>query len=86
MVWHAYNLEAMATYSEYYGQTKIPQGTIYDYDWGVQCSARDHFQHALPLCYYNPALARSVLKYLMKRTTPWGEIRLIEFGNGFSHA
>jgi len=76
----------MATYSEYYKQTKIPQGTIYDYDWGVQCSARDHLQHALPLCYYNPALAKSVLKYIMKRTTPWGEIRLIEFGNGFSHA
>lgn len=82
MVWHSYNLEAMATYSAFYGETEIPQGTIYDYDWGLHASARDHFQHALPLCYSNPALARSVLKYTMKRMTPWGEIRLMESGYG----
>lgn len=80
--WHAYCLEAMATYSEYYEETKIPQGTVYDYDWGCHASARDNFQHALPLCYYNPALAKSVLRYMMKRTAPDGEIRLIEYGNG----
>lgn len=84
MVWHAYNLEAMATYSEYYKETKIPQGTIYDYDWGAHASARDNFQHALPLVYYNPQLARSVLRYMLKRTTPLGEIRLIETGNGYA--
>lgn len=82
--WHAYCLEAMATYSEYYGETKIPQGTIYDYDWGQHASARDNFQHALPLVYYNPRLAKSVLKYMLKRTTPFGEIRLIESGNGYA--
>lgn len=80
--WHIYNLEAMATYSEYYGETKIPQGTIYDYDWGSHASARDNFQHALPLVYYNQPLAKSVLRYMLKRTTPFGEIRLIEYGNG----
>ncbi|MGN0425807.1 MAG: GH36-type glycosyl hydrolase domain-containing protein [Acetatifactor sp.] len=84
MRWHAYNLEAMATYSEYYGETKIPQGTIYDYHWGQHASARDNFQHALPLVYYNPKLAKSVLKYMLKRTTPFGEIRLIEMGNGYA--
>lgn len=82
--WHVYNLEAMATYSEYYDETKIPQGTIYDYHWGQHASARDNFQHALPLVYYNPKLAKSVLRYLMKRTTPFGEIRLIEMGNGYA--
>ena len=82
--WHAYTLEAMATYCAFYGETKIPQGTVYDYDWGVQASARDHFQHALPLCYTNPALARSVLRYMIKRITPWGQIRLIEFGYGYN--
>ena len=84
MRWHAYNLEAMATYSEYYGETKIPQGTIYDYHWGQHASARDNYQHALPLVYYNPKLAKSVLKYMLKRTTPFGEIRLIEMGNGYA--
>lgn len=85
LVWHAYNLEAMATYSEYYSETKIPQGTIYDYDWGQHASPRDNFQHALPLVYYNPKLAKSTMRYLLKRTTPWGEIRLIEMGNGFAN-
>jgi cellobiose phosphorylase len=84
MVWNAYNLEAMATYSQFYEETKIPQGTAYDYDWGIHASARDNFQHALPLPHYNPKLAKSVLRYMMKRTTPWGNIRLIEYGNGFS--
>ncbi len=82
--WHVYNLESMATYSEYYSETKIPQGTIYDYDWGCHASARDNFQHALPLVYYNPKLAKSVLRYMLKRTTPFGEIRLIESGNGYA--
>lgn len=80
--WHIYNLEAMATYSEFYEETKIPQGTCYDYDWGSHASARDNFQHALPLVYYNQPLAKSVLRYMLKRTTPFGEIRLIEYGNG----
>lgn len=82
--WHAYTLEAMATYSEFYEETKIPQGTCYDYSWGVHASARDNFQHALPLVYYNPALAKSVIRYMLKRTTPFGEIRLIEKGNGYA--
>ena len=84
LIWHAYTLEAMATYSEYYGETKIPQGIIYDYYWGQHASARDNFQHALPLVYYNKRLAKSVLRYMLKRTTPYGEIRLIEYGNGYA--
>ena len=82
MVWNAYILEAMATYSRYYKETKIPQGTIYDYYWGEHASARDNFQHALPCVYYHPELAKNTLRYMMKRTTPYGEIRLIETGNG----
>lgn len=82
LVWHAYTLEAMATYSEYYNETKIPQGTIYDYYWGQHASARDNFQHGLAPIYYNPDLAASILRYMSARVTPWGEIRLIEYGNG----
>ncbi len=86
MIWHAYNLEAMATYNSFYNETEIPQGTVYDYDWGVHASARDHIQHALPLIYYNPALAKSILRYILKKTTPWGEIKLMEEGYGFAYA
>lgn len=85
LVWHAYCLEAMATYSEYYKETKIPQGTVYDYFGGQHASARDNFQHALPLVYYNPKLAKSVIRYMLKRTTPFGEIRLIEMGSSFAY-
>lgn len=85
LIWDAYVLEAMATYSEPYKETKIPQGTAYDYDWGYHASARDNFQHALPLVYYNPKLAKSALRYMLKRTTPIGEIRLIEMGNGYAN-
>ncbi len=84
MVWNAYNLEAMATYSAYYKETKIPQGTVYAYQWGVHASIRDNYQHAMPLPHYNPALAKSVLKYMMKRTTPQGSVKLIEWGFGYS--
>ena len=84
LIWHAYNLEAMATYSEFYNETKIPQGTIYDYSWGIHASARDNFQHALPLVYYNPKLAKSVIKYMLQRTTAFGDIRLIEKGVGYA--
>lgn len=85
LIWHAYVLEAMAQYSIHYGETKIPQGTIYDYDWGIHASARDNFQHALPLVWYNPELARSVLRFMIKRITPQGEVRLMERGNGYAH-
>lgn len=86
LVWDAYVLEAMATYSAYYGETKIPQGTVYDYYWGQHASARDHFQHGLPAVYYHPELARSILRYMAKRTTEWGEVRLIETGYGNADA
>ncbi len=82
MIWHAYTLEAMATYSSYYKETKIPQGTAYDYMWGQHASARDNYQHGLAPIYYNPELARSILRYMAGRTTPWGEIELVEYGYG----
>ena len=84
MTWHAYMLEAMATYSDFYHETKIPQGTIYDYFWGQHASARDNFQHALATIYYNPKLTKSIIRYMMKRTSPTGEIMLIEYGNGYA--
>ena len=84
LTWHAYILEAMATYSDYYHETKIPQGTIYDYAWGQHASARDNFQHALPTIYYHPELTKSIIRYMMQRTAPSGEVMLIEYGNGFA--
>ncbi len=84
MQWDAAALEAMATYREYYDETVVPQGTVYDYAWGAMLSNRDLAQHALPLCHTNPALARSVLRFIMKRTAPDGEIKLSDEGYGWA--
>jgi hypothetical protein len=84
MQWNVAALEAMATWREYYDETVVPQGTVYDYTWGMFASSRDLAQHALPLCHTNPAVARSVVRYLMKRTVPDGEIKLNDEGFGWS--
>jgi cellobiose phosphorylase len=84
MVWNAAVLEAMATYKAYYDETIVPQGTVYDYMWGLTASSRDHAQHALPLCHTDPPLAKSVLRFLMKRMLPDGEVKLNDEGYGWS--
>jgi cellobiose phosphorylase len=83
MQWNVAVLEAMATWREYYDETIIPQGCMYDYVWGVVASNRDQAQQALPLCHTNPALARSTLRYILKRTVPDGEIKLMDQGFGW---
>ncbi|MBR3393438.1 MAG: hypothetical protein IKG51_04925 [Firmicutes bacterium] len=82
LIWNAYVLEAMATYSHYYQETKIPQGTFYDYCLGMHLGSRDNFQHTLPLIYYHPELAKSSIRYMLKRITSYGEIRWGEYGVG----
>jgi cellobiose phosphorylase len=84
MRWNAGTLEAMATWREYYNETVVPQGTVYDYAWGQMLSSRDLAQHALPLCHTNPALARSVLRFIMKRMLPDGEVKLSDEGFGWA--
>jgi cellobiose phosphorylase len=86
MRWNIGVLEQMATWREYYDETVVPQGTVYDYEWGNMASSRDLAQHALPLCHINPAVARSVLRYIMKRTIPDGEIKLDDLGFGWAPA
>ena len=82
MQWNAYTLEAMATYSRYYDETFAPQGMTYDYQLGLIAAPRDHFQHTLPLDYFDPALARSSLRYVLKKMTAQGELKYIDFGYG----
>jgi cellobiose phosphorylase len=82
--WDVAVLEQMATWREYYDETVVPQGTEYDYMWGLMASNRDLAQHALPLCHTNPALARSVLRFIMKRIVPDGEVKLNDEGYGWS--
>ncbi len=84
MQWNVAVLEAMASWREYYNETVIPQGCMYDYAWGVFASSRDIAQQALPLCHTNPVLARSTLRFIMKRTAPDGEVKLMDQGFGWA--
>jgi Glycosyl hydrolase 36 superfamily, catalytic domain len=84
MQWNVAVLEAMASWREYYNETIIPQGCMYDYAWGVFASNRDIAQQALPLCHTNPALARSTLRFILKRTSPDGDVKLMDQGFGWA--
>jgi cellobiose phosphorylase len=84
MRWNAGVLEQMTIWREYYNETVVPQGTVYDYQWGMVLSNRDQAQHALPMCHINPAIARSTLRYIMKRIVPDGEIKLDDIGFGWA--
>ncbi len=84
MLWNAHALEAMATYSQYYNETFIPQGTLYSYHYGWNVSSRDHLQATLGVCYTNPALAKSSIKFVMQHTDNNGDIKREDVGNGFS--
>jgi cellobiose phosphorylase len=83
MLWNAAALEAMTTWREYYDETVVPQGTMYDYIWGNMASSRDLAQQALPFCHTNHAIARSTLRFIMKRTLPDGLIQLNDEGFGW---
>ncbi|WP_127490724.1 GH36-type glycosyl hydrolase domain-containing protein [Paenibacillus glycanilyticus] len=84
MIWNAYTLEAMATYSQYFQETYIPQGSVYAYHLGQNASNRDHLQHSLPLIYTNPKLAKSCIRYSMKHSLSDGEIKRQNIGFGYS--
>jgi len=83
MLWNAHTLEAMATYSQYFRETYIPQGSVYAYHLGQNASNRDHLQHAMPLIYTNPALAKSCIRYAMKHSHADGEIERQNIGFGY---
>jgi cellobiose phosphorylase len=83
MRWNAAVLEAMATWRFYYDETVIPQGSMHEYQSGRTTASSDVAQNALPLCHTNPAIARSTLRWLMKRMAPDGEIKLTDRGFGY---
>lgn len=82
LVWHNYVLEVMANYSDYFQETFISQGCMYLYTWGLHAAPRDENQHALAMCYTNPDLAKSVLRYILKKSDVKGTIPFNHTGNG----
>lgn len=84
MLWNAYVLLALATYSQYFKETFVPQGTVYAYHQGFNASNRDHLQHLLPLIHTRPDLAKSCLRHAMKHSLHDGEIKRQNIGYGYS--
>ncbi len=80
MTWNAYVLQAMSTFSEYYGETYIPQGSGYDFQIGFVSVPRDHLQGTLPLAYLDPALCKSALRWVMQKIAKSGEMKWGEVG------
>jgi cellobiose phosphorylase len=80
--WHVHALEALATYSEIYDETFLPQGCVYDFVFGTNAAPRDNLQHALAACHHRPALARSTIRHVLRRTSLYGEILYQDFGVG----
>lgn len=82
LIWHNYSYEKLATYSHYFKETFIPQGTMYFFSWGLRAAPRDHLQHALAACYSNPELAKSILRYTLKKSYKNGNIPFQDKGYG----
>jgi hypothetical protein len=63
LAWDGYTLRSGATFEEACGHHIVSQGGYYQYDFGWQAAYRDPLQHALPLIYTDPGLAREILRY-----------------------
>jgi Glycosyl hydrolase 36 superfamily, catalytic domain/Glycosyltransferase family 36 len=61
--WDAYTVRSGASYEECHGRHIISQGGYYQYFFGENEAARDPLQHALPMIWSEPALARDVIAY-----------------------
>ncbi len=66
MAWHAYSLLSATIYSAYYHVHLVPQGSAYLYLHGADGAPRDQALFTLPLVYLRPALARDMLRFLMR--------------------
>ena len=61
--WDAYTLRSDATYEECAGRHILSQGGYYQYFFGENEAFRDPLQHALPMIWADPQLAREVIEY-----------------------
>jgi hypothetical protein len=74
LTWHNYYLRSGATYDSFFRQHITSQGGFYQYLQGFQGEAMDVLQHALPLVFSCPELAKNVLRYTLEETQPDGSI------------
>ena len=74
LAWGHYYLRSGATIAASISKRTLSQGSIYQYVWGTNASLRDPLQHALPMVYTYPKLARDVLVHTLAQQGPDGEL------------
>ena len=72
--WHAALLEGGLTRDRVIGGHTLDQGSTYSWLIGFNGAARDPLQHALPLVYFAPDLALSVLRNTCAWARPDGDL------------
>lgn len=72
--WHAALLEGGLAVDRVLGGHSLDQGSTYSYVMGFNGAARDPLQHALPLVYFAPDLALSVLRNTCAWSTADGDL------------
>lgn len=82
MYWNSHMLEASAMYDGYFKETFIPQGGDCTYRYGENLSNVNHLHAALPMCYANKDLAKSIIRYVMKHSDMLGRISAGNIGYG----
>lgn len=82
LYWNAHMLESSAVYDSYFDETFVPSGADETYELGRKMSNREHLDAILPLCYSNPELAKSALRYVMKHMDYDGKIHAGNEGYG----
>jgi hypothetical protein len=84
LTWHAYYLRASSFYDAYFDRRTIPQGFWYLYGSGFNAGLRDSVQHALPLVYFEPDLARDVLLSVLAQADETGHFPYSMTGFGIA--
>jgi len=82
LTWHNYYLRSNLTYDSFFKEHILSQGHVYQYIIGFQGAARDPLQHALPFIFSQPEIAKQVIRYTLKETSPDGEIPYGIVGHG----
>jgi hypothetical protein len=85
LTWHAYYLRASSFYDAYFGRRTIPQGFWYLYGSGFNAGLRDTVQHALPLVYFEPELARDALLSVLAQADKSGHLPYSMTGFGIAY-
>ena len=71
---NAYCIEALEVYSDYFKESFVPGKFLNAIRYGENISNSDHINAALPACYTDTSLAKSIIRYVMKQTSYDGMI------------